>query len=318
MGPLVSVICLCFNHERFLLEALFSIINQTYSNLEIIIVDDASTDNSVELLKEFKLKYPKCQLILNQVNIGNCKSFNKAFEKSKGKYIIDFSTDDVLLPNRIAEQVYAFERLDESYGVIYTDAELIDNSSLHKGFFYKRNRINKIKSPPPSGYVFTHILRKTFLCPPTLMFKRELLSKLGGYDSTLAYEDFDIWVRSAQEYQFYFLNKILTKRRIHVDSLSCKQYKPGDKQLASTVKICRKAKSLIRNKEEKEALIFRVKSEIKQAFFTENFKECTNLFLLLKELTHLPMVYKCLYLLNKNRVRLGVIRRFYYKIYYGK
>jgi glycosyltransferase involved in cell wall biosynthesis len=318
MQPLVSVICLCYNHASFLREALDSVRQQTYSNLEIILVDDASTDNSAQVLKEYLQPYPEIKFIHHLQNTGNTRAFNEAFALSQGEFVIDFATDDVMLPHRVEEQVKAFAALDPDYGVVYTDAELINNQSAVIGHFYQRNAAGQVISLPPSGYVFTHILRSAFLCPPTLMFRRQLLAYTRGYDENLAYEDFDVWVRSAQQFKFYFLDKILTRRRMHAQSFSEKLYSPGDKQLAATVIICRKALKLVQTPEEKAALVVRVKSEMRQAFFTQNFKETLELAEILQHLQSLNTAYKLLTLLAQKEVRLGFLRRLYYKIKYGK
>ena len=314
--PLVSVICLCYNHARFLHEALDSVINQTYPNLEILVVDDASTDTSPALLKQYQVLHPDIKLILHQKNTGNCQAFNEAFALSTGEYIIDFATDDVLLPNRIAEQVKVFAQLDNSYGVIYTDAELIAEDSRFIRNYYKHNEQGEILVPPPKGNVFADILSRSFLCPPTTIFRREVYTALNGYDATLAYEDFDFWVRSSREFKFYFLNQITTRRRLHANSLSRQAYKLHDKQLASTVQVCEKAFKLIRTETEKQALIIRVRSELRQAYFTQNFPEANKLFILLRQLENPSFLYKVLGWFNHQKIKLGFFRNLYYRIYY--
>lgn len=316
MQPLVSVICLCYNHARFLAEALDSVLNQTYPNLQIIAVDDASTDNSPAILQEYQSRYPQIKLILHQKNTGNCRAFNNALAVATGQYIIDFATDDVLLPDRISQQVTAFEALDPSYGVLYTDAELIDESSRFIRYFYPRNSQGQVQPEPPTGDVFADILRRSFLCPPTMIFRREVYERLNGYDATLAYEDFDFWVRASREFKFFYLDAVTTRRRLHPHSLSRQAYKPHDKQLASTVKVCEKAMILIRTETEKQALVMRMRSELRQAYFTHNFQEADKLLILLTQLEKLPASYRLLQWLNQRRVRLGLLRQLYYRLRY--
>src|ERR1700749_5034941 len=93
---LVTVICLCYNHENFVTESLFSVMNQDYAFVELIIVDDCSTDNSKNIIKKWLLDYPEVRFISNEINLGNTKSFNKALQFAKGDYIIDLAADDVL------------------------------------------------------------------------------------------------------------------------------------------------------------------------------------------------------------------------------
>ncbi len=316
--PLVSVICLCFNHGRFLKEALDSVLAQTYPNLEIIVVDDFSTDNSRELLKTYAARYSQITCLLNEKNLGNCASFNRAFAISKGEYLIDFATDDEMFPTRIAEQIEAFQNLGPEYGVVFTDAELIDESGKHAGYFYRRNADGSLKVPVPSGNVFAAILRRYFVSTPTMIMRREVLQKMGGYDATLAYEDFDLWVRSSREFRYFFLDKILTKRRLHPAQLSKQQYQPNDQQVFSTIKVCRKALTLIRTEEEKAALITRIQHELIQAVFTQNQEAADQYFALLEEMNALSPKFKLLKMVGRLPLPLTRFRQLYYALKYGK
>src|SRR5689334_17677456 len=98
--PLVTIVALCYNHAPFLTEALDSIRAQTYPHLEVILVDDASTDESPGILRRYAAANPTWQLLLLPENLGNCRAFNQAFRQGRGEYFIDFATDDVLLPER--------------------------------------------------------------------------------------------------------------------------------------------------------------------------------------------------------------------------
>src|SRR5688500_3802276 len=99
--PLVSVICLCYNQARFIREAVASVFAQSYRNVELIIVDDASTDNSASVIRAMVAENPAIRCLLLNQNVGNCKAFNKGLTLSKGDYIIDLAADDVLVPQRI-------------------------------------------------------------------------------------------------------------------------------------------------------------------------------------------------------------------------
>jgi glycosyltransferase involved in cell wall biosynthesis len=314
MQPLVTVVCLCYNHARFIREALDSVLNQTSKNLEIIIVDDFSTDNSREIIEEYVRKYPQLKYLPNEKNLGNCSAFNRAWEISKGEYLIDFATDDILMPERISEQITTFEKLDKSYGIIYTDAELIDDNGRHLGYYYKRDASGNLLKPVPSGEVFADVVARHFISTPTMIMRREVFEKLGGYDASLAYEDFDLWVRSARTFNYFFLDKPLTKRRIHAAQMSQQQYKPSDKQIFSTIEVCRKAQHLLRNEKEKQALITRVEYELTQAYLTRNHKASQLLRELLTELKPLPLKFKLLGFLSKTLLPLPAFRHLYHRI----
>lgn len=314
--PLVSIICLCYNHERFIKEALDSVLAQTYGNLEVIIVDDSSTDNSVTIIEEYCRLYPQLKFISTGENIGNCAAFNKGWRISKGEYIIDFATDDVLLPDRVEKQVKAFQGLDKSYGVVYTDALYINDQSQPIKYHYKRGKNGRLASFAPSGDIFIEILSKYFICPPTMMMRRDVFDQLGGYDESLAYEDFDFWVRSSRIFKYFYLDAVTTKRRVHGTSLSKGFYKPGSRLLHSTIRVCEKAAKLVQNKEEELALVSRLKFEARHAYLTKNYAEARQLLLLLNELKPLNTGYKLLYLMNAAKIDLSFLRSYYYRLRY--
>ncbi|WP_161888794.1 glycosyltransferase [Pontibacter russatus] len=310
--PLVSVVCLCYNHARFLREALDSVLVQTYPNIEVIVVDDCSTDGSASIIREYIAKHPHIKFISTGQNRGNTTAFNMGWRASHGAYIIDFATDDALLPERVAQQVAAFEKLDQTYGVVYTDAVYINDASTPTAYHYKRRQNGELDDFAPSGDVFADLLRQYFICPPTMMVRRQVFDHLGGYDETLAYEDFDFWVRSSRIYNYFYLDKVTTKRRVHTHSLSGGWYKPGNKLLASTVMVCRKAAALVKTGKEREALAQRLKYEARHAYLTRNFEEAEQLLDLLGQQAGIPVLYKFLGVLNRNRINLGLLRKVYH------
>lgn len=281
--PLVTVVALCYNHARFLRPALDSILAQTYPNLEVILVDDASTDGSVAILQEYAAAYPAWQPILLQQNLGNCAAFNQALRQSRGQYIIDFATDDVLLPTRISRQITFFEQLDAGYGVIYSNAELVDEAGQLVRLHQRPDAQGQLHPRPAAGWVFAEVLRRYFISCPTMMMRRATLEALGGYDETLSYEDFDFWVRAARNWQFGYQNEVLTQKRLHPRSKSAQGYRPGDPYVASTIRVCRKAAGLCRTPEEWQALAVRLRWEMRQAVRWRNLAEARELYDLLQE-----------------------------------
>ncbi len=256
-NDLVSVICLSFNHRNYAEEALQSILDQTYKNIEIIIVDDASTDGSEQVIRGFISKHPTIKFIQLTENVGNCKAFNLGLKEAKGEYIIDLAADDILFPNRIEEGVTEMKKAGLNYGVNFSDAELISESgellALHSDK-YPHSTI-------PQGNVYKDIINRYFICPPTIMFRKEVIDYLGGYDEALAYEDFDFFVRSSRKFYFCYTPKVLIKRRVVSNSMSSKQFQKGDKQRWSTFRVCEKINQLNQNREEKRALQKRIRYE---------------------------------------------------------
>lgn len=258
MQPLVSVIISCYNHKNFVEHALLSVLKQNYKNVEIILVDDSSEDGSIEVVKSLKEKYPQIKLILNKVNLGLCKSFNRAFKQSTGSHIVDLAADDYLLPNKITTQLDKFYTLSNDYGVVYSDLIFIDKHG---------NELSGINNDTsfPEGDIFSNVLARHYIYASTMLVKREVYEELKGYDESLAYEDFDFFIRAARNWKFACLKTPLMAKRELNNSLG-KQFFKGNQLGESTLKVCQKAKQMVRNKEERKALKQRLYYEAYDAF----------------------------------------------------
>lgn len=276
-SPLVSVIALCYNHEKFLDECLQSVVNQNYSHIELIIVDDFSKDNSREKILNFCHTNHFSQFIFNEKNVGNCCAFNQGLKIAKGKYIIDLSTDDVLKPNRIKEQVEKFED-SEKIGVVTSDAEYIDENSNWLGNFYQKKELIK------AGKMYELLLKSSFILPASMMIRKSILDNLDGYDENLAYEDFDFWIRSARICEYAHVPKILIQQRIIAGSHSTSFALKKNKLIPSTVKVCQKAVLLNETQSENQALIHRLKVVLRKCVYTENFEAGEAVILMLNKL----------------------------------
>jgi len=257
--PLVSIICLCFNHEKFIDEALQSVLAQDYPNIEVIIVDDASTDNSVQVINSLLQKHPAIQFIGNQQNEGNCRSFNKGLAKSKGKYIIDLALDDVLISDRVSLGVSELEKLGNQYGVHYGNVTLISEDGTVTG------SIAPAANQQTEGNLYSLLIEKFILSAPSMLMRRSVLEKLDGYDEALTYEDFDFWIRSSRDHFYAFTDRIVVKKRIHQHNYSRRQRKFLNKQMYSTYLLCEKIYHLNRSIEEFNALKYRLKYEMRKS-----------------------------------------------------
>lgn len=273
--PLVSVIALCYNHAPYVEESLASVLAQTYQPIQLIVVDDASNDESVKIIQQFvnnQNNNEEVKFIRLTENVGNCKAFNIGLAQAEGKYVIDLATDDVLLPHCIESQVNHFEKLGKEYGVAFSDVHLIDEKSKAIGQFYKRDKTGKLLQKVPSGEVYKEVLAKSFISAPSMMIRKKVLEEIGGYDENLSYEDYDFWVRTAKKYKYFFINDILVKKRILKHSHSKAFYlKRNNKHLLSTLKIHEKALAQNQTQEENLALAISVRYHLRLSFFTENF-----------------------------------------------
>ncbi|UOQ82126.1 hypothetical protein [Hymenobacter sp. 5414T-23] len=219
--------------------------------------------------------------------------FQPGLSAISGEFVIDFATDDVLLPHRVEHQVAAFRQAGPQCGMVYSDAELInEQGQLVRRHF--RRTAQGLEPRPASGWVFADVLARYFISTPTMTMRRATLEQLGGYDETLAYEDFDFWVRASRHWQFYFQDEVTTQKRLHPQSMSRKGYRPHDPYLNSTIKVCRKALAMCRDEAERAALAVRVRWELRQAVRWRNHPEARELYRLLQKLGHLQPLDKLL------------------------
>jgi len=270
--PLVTVILTAYNHEKYIEEALASVFYQTYPYIQLIVIDNASKDNTLAVIESFKGKAPAFQVIRNRNNFGLCRAFNQGLAIAQGKYVIDLSGDDVMMADRIEKQVEAFEGLPDDYAVVFTNARYIGKAGQLLHNHYNIDGKGHATCQVPSGDVYKNILERYFICTPTMMIRTAALQQLGGYDETLAFEDFDFWVRSSVRFKYCYLDEILTKKRVLKTSLSTGVYKKGSGMLQSYYAVCNKAYDLNRDQEEFDLLAARIRTFIRKCLYAQEFE----------------------------------------------
>jgi glycosyltransferase involved in cell wall biosynthesis len=275
--PLVTIICLCYNHEQFIVESLNSVLNQNYQNIELIIADDFSTDNSKIIIKSWLNNHPEIHFISNETNLGNTKTFNKALQLAKGNYIIDLAADDILMPDCVEKQINTFlNSKQKKLGIVYGNAEVISENNNHICFYYKVNNEKKVLNSPASGDIYLAILsQSSMICSVSSMAKREVLEQLNGYDENLAYEDLDLWIRTARNYNFEFIDAVLIQKRELESSMGNQFYKKFNSRTRkinhSSYLVIKKAIILNKTKSENKGLLKRLHYEMIKAYKTYDF-----------------------------------------------
>ena len=277
-SPLVTVICLCYNHASFVIEALESVLDQTHPNVELIIADDFSTDNSVQVIENWLKQRPEIPFLVNNKNQGNTKTFNKCLKIARGDYIIDLAADDVLKPNCIANQLEGFEKTTyKNVGLIYGNAALIsENGNFIKDYFETNSNRKRIKLQP-TGDIYIGLLNgNNNLCSISSLVKREVFETLNGYDEDLAYEDYDFWIRAARIYNFDYIDEILVQKRVLKNSMYTLLDKKNNKRTRkfnnSTYLVLKKVIVLNNKKEEFVAMLKRIHFEMTVAYKTRDFR----------------------------------------------
>lgn len=291
--PLVTIICICYNHESFVIESLNSVVNQSYKNIQIIIVDDASKDNSVKEIKKWLQHHPDILFIENTKNLGNTISFNGALKHTKGSFIIDLATDDVLLYDTIYKQLKAFKS-DINTALVFGNAKNIDENGNFLSYYFEVDENMKVLDKKLHETNYLSILKGgKCMCSVSGMLKTDVLKKMEGYDENLFYEDLDIWIRIARNYSIKFIDEPLIKKRVVPFSQSTFFYKKSDyakKINASTYIILIKAFKTNKTKLEHKALLKRVHHEIIHNFKLKNI-ELGLKNILLKIRIHLKILF---------------------------
>jgi len=235
-NPLVSMIVTSYNHARFILETLESVKAQTYRNTELIIVDDCSSDDSVAIIERWLHENKvQCTLIPHQKNQGICKSLNEALTLTTGKYISMIASDDVWLPDKIEHQVGIMESQPETVGVVYSDAFQMDEN----GHPLTGRLIASCRDLPerPQGQILSSLLEGNFIGGQTALIRRNCYDKVGLYDESLPWEDWDMWMRMARHYSFLYSPTPSVKYRVHEKSFS---HSDPARMLKDSFRICLK------------------------------------------------------------------------------
>lgn len=213
--PLVSILCLCYNQERFVVESLESIKSQSYSNIEVLICDDFSKDNSVEVINNWIKNNPQLDIefISHSQNKGICKSLNELLNISKGKYIITIALDDLMEPDKIERHVAILENSASNEALVFSNAYIIDDNSVRfqNTFIPYFHQYLSLES----GNFYKKLLYYNFLPAMSCVTKSSLIKEIGGWDENLTFEDYDMWLRLSQNYDFIYDDTKSCSYRMH-------------------------------------------------------------------------------------------------------
>jgi alpha-1,3-rhamnosyltransferase len=208
--PLVSIIVPSYNHGKYIEECILSIINQSYKNIELIVIDDGSEDDSRIILEKLQKQYGF--YLEFQPNRGLTKTLNKAIRNySHGKYIVTCGSDDFLVLDRIERQVRYLETHPEyamAFGKIYVVDE---NSRIIEG-----HRAVEPITDPVKDLTFESLVENCRIPAVTAMFRKDVWEECGGYNENVLTEDLDMWLKIVYRYQIgYMTDSYLAYYRWH-------------------------------------------------------------------------------------------------------
>ncbi len=230
--PKISVIMPNYNSEKYLKEVIESILNQTFSDFEFIIIDDGSSDRSWEIIQEYAKKDKRIIAIKNEKNLWVHKTRNKLFDFVKGEYIAMMDSDDICYPHRLQKQ-FDFLEKHNLYALCGTNFILIDE---------KWKEIGQKKFPETDKEIKESFFWRNPFGQNTVMMRTSVFDTIWWYDETLEVaEDLDMWVRIWTKYKMYNLQENLVKYRIHWKNSILTRQK---EHIKNTLKIRKKALKL--------------------------------------------------------------------------
>lgn len=207
--PIISVVTPTYNRADFLPYAVESVLAQTFSDFELLVVDDGSTDSTRHLMERYT-DDPRVRYFY-QPNHGQSVARNRGLKEARGEYICFLDSDNAWFPDKLEKSLNAF-RENPAVDVVYGDYVEIDKAGAELG-------INRMKRH--SGHITPELLKDNFVSMNTTMTRRECFSEMGGFDvaDRLA-EDYGLWLRLSTRYRFYYLPEVLGYYRVMDDQIS--------------------------------------------------------------------------------------------------
>ncbi len=206
--PLVSVLMPVYNGAKYLAEAIESILQQTYTHFELVIVNDGSTDTSEQIILAYE--DPRIRYVKNEENLGIVRTRNKLFTLAKGEYLAIMDCDDVAYPQKLALQVSFLEQ-HPSYGLCGTWAKMIDEEQHIKGY---------IQPPSENNMIRINLLFQSSFVQSTVVIRRQALGILQYDEDFPVAEDFDLWERLSRQTQMHNIPQFLLQYRSYSANIS--------------------------------------------------------------------------------------------------
>lgn len=207
--PLVTVIVASYNHGSYIEQCILSVVKQTYPNIELLVIDDGSTDDSVKRLERLQRQYGFDLRV--QKNKGLTHTLNEAIARAKGSLIAPFGSDDIMMPERISKQV-AYMQGKPEVGICAGNIELIDSN----GRLFPESRQRREIAFRRLDFDDVFMERKPYPPAPTLLFRKEALERVGGFDPEIRLEDLLIELKVTHAGYFIdCLGEVLAQYRKH-------------------------------------------------------------------------------------------------------
>ena len=189
-----------FNYARYLPAAIESVLSQSYSELELVVTDDCSTDGSLDILDQYRRLDRRVVSVVHPVNRGLASARNSGLAASSGQFIAMCDADDMWAPDKLEIQMECF-RSNPEIGLAHSDTVIIDGNGKLTG--QRFSSLVHRKDQVTSGNLFEELCRRNFLCVPSVIMRRAAIECAGGFDENLrSLEDWVCWTKIAEKYPF--------------------------------------------------------------------------------------------------------------------
>ena len=209
----VSIIIPTYNCARLIGRAIESVLNQTYRDFELIIVDDSSTDNTEKIIKKFQEQDKRVKYIRHEKNRGGSAARNTGIKNAKGEYIAFQDSDDEWLPEKLKKQMEVFKNTSSKVGVVYTGFWRIKDN--------KKTYIPQSWVKQKDDNIYFELLKGNFVGTPTILIKKKCFKKVGIFDEKLPrLQDWELVIRLSKYYDFKCIDEPLLISYYTTDSIS--------------------------------------------------------------------------------------------------
>ena len=221
--PRVSVIMPCYNHARYVGESVATVLGQTFADLELIVVDDKSKDNSVELLREIASGDARLKLVVHEKNQGASRSRNDGLHLAKGEFVGFCDADDLWNPDKLECQIKLLTEHSDC-DLTYCDSVIIDEAGRLTGERFS----HEFPSPTTvSGNFFEDLCVRNFINMTSVLVRRQPLGEQLFFDEGIKWvEDWWQWIRLSHRHRFVYEPRTLAQYRVHPQSTGLTQ-RPG-------------------------------------------------------------------------------------------
>ena len=219
MNPLVSIVTPSFNQGRFIQETIESVLSQDYSPVEYLVIDGGSTDETLDILKQYGSRF----FWLSEKDSGQSNAINKGWNRASGEILAWLNSDDIYLPGAISKAV-GFLQDHPEFGAVYGEG------------YHIREDGKIIERYPTEPFNQQRLVETCYICQPTVFIRKGVLQKIGFLDEGLRYSmDYDLWFRIARQHDFGYLPEYLACTRFYGETKTLGQRVQVHKEILEVV-----------------------------------------------------------------------------------